>query len=1168
MMTTLITSCSNIPNSTINPFYSSFEDNDQIACNNVEYTRYTGITELSTVTGTGPTFGYNLNANTTDIKGYGFNGLKSFSYQAITNNTNNVSFSNYLYKDLNIQVGSQTELSYKIFPTLGDNSITDVTKRYESSYVAIDLLYSDNNANDIKRLSLNPKIIDQNGYHLDAYSQGASKTLYSNQWNSKRIDLSPIAGKYIKGILLTYDLKRPTDLTIAGFVDDISIADKVQSSSTSLTDLIDTRRGTNTYNGWNQDGKQFSRGLCVPYATVPNGFNFYTPFTSTNDYNWIYTYAANNSINNNLPMFTGLGFSHEPSPWMGDHNSFAMMPGITTSADAQALGNIANRGIEFKHSNEIAHPDYYSVTLEDGIKSEIAPGDHSAIFRFTFPKASKFGSLVFDSGKNNDQYVDKYWYGTEGGFTNNNEFAGYVDNGTTENGQRKNGGSRMFIYGMFSNDDYKINQCSDDTQRQNLNFCLDLNKTLEVKFATSYISIEQAKINLQQEILNHDYKFDDLKNASQILWNNRLAAIQVDSQNVNDEQKHNLYESLYRLNLYPNKYFENIGTTDHPSYYHASPVLPTSGILTDEHTNAQVLPGKMYVNNGFWDTYRTVWPLYQLLYPNLTTELINGFLLQYEEGGWIARWSAPGYADMMPGTSSDAAFCDAYTSGVIKDPATILNVYNASLKNAMVVPDSLSYGRKFLNQSLYLGYAPAPANDSDETLSWTLENHINNYALSQLAYKLVNDNNLTDSLIETKTGQTRAQIRSIAQYFYNESQNYPLSFDNDAKFFRGKQTNGQFAQQNEPNGYNPLNWYYENTEASGWNYAFSVPYDIPGLISLYGNQTQFINKLDEYFTTPEDGKHYGNRGVASLEMFEARDVRWGQFSFSNQPSHHIPYLYAAAGRPNKTEAIIHEVLNRLYIGGDIGQGYPGDEDNGEMSAWYILSAIGLYDLAHGSGKYTITSPAFEHIVINRDNGAKIKINSQKDTNDSVYIKSAQLDGKFFNEAQINQTTLLTGNHTINYKLTNDHNVPWGIQTIGNKSAEPINDVTGLTTSWNSAPARTLTTLFDKNANTSVDFAQQDISLTYDRNSSSIPINQFSLTTNDNTQLFSEVIIKSRNNTTDDWTVLNQWSNQQFIANEMKIFPFTDNMYRYYQIEIIGNANVNLAELRLLNLPNE
>jgi putative alpha-1,2-mannosidase len=200
---------------------------------------------------------------------------------------------------------------------------------------------------------------------------------------------------------------------------------------------------------------------------------------------------------------------------MGDRNSFAMMPQIVNAIDTPTNGNIANRGVEFSHENEIAHPDYYSVKLNNGITSEIAPGDHSAIFRFSFPDSTQFGSLVFDSGKNDGQYADKYWYGTSGGLSQNNEFAGYVDNGTMENDQRKNGGSRMFIYGVFSNSDYQVNTCSDDALRQSLNFKLGSNKTLEVKFATSYISVEQAKNNLQQEVSSKNYDFDDLRKATQ-----------------------------------------------------------------------------------------------------------------------------------------------------------------------------------------------------------------------------------------------------------------------------------------------------------------------------------------------------------------------------------------------------------------------------------------------------------------------------------------------------------------------------------------------------------------------------------------------------------------------------------------------------------------------------
>ena len=256
-------------------------------------------------------------------------------------------------------------------------------------------------------------------------------------------------------------------------------------------------------------------------------------------------------------------------------------------------------------------------------------------------------------------------------------------------------------------------------------------KTVTVRLATSLISLDQAKKNLAMEIPD-SRTFDQVRDAAQDAWDQVLGRVEVEGASA--DQLTTLYSNLYRLYLYPNSAFENTGTAAAPKYQYASPVQPAAA-STPTQTGAKIVDGKMYVNNGFWDTYRTTWPAYSLLTPNKASEMVDGFVQQYRDGGWIARWSSPGYANLMTGTSSDVAFGDAYTKGVpLKD---VQSTYEAAVRNATVTPpgnpNNSNVGRKGLQQSAFLGFTPTTVG---EGVSWALEGYINDYGIAKMAEKL------------------------------------------------------------------------------------------------------------------------------------------------------------------------------------------------------------------------------------------------------------------------------------------------------------------------------------------------------------------------------------------------------------------------------------------------
>src|SRR4051794_34321214 len=621
--------------------------------------------------GSGPRGGYNAKA------GAGWTGLRALRY-AGKHTARNRAYSYNKVFDVDVPVTKATQLSYMIYPDFERDDLD-----YPSTYAAVDLRFTDGTyLSDLHA-------IDQHGAELSPRGQGASKTLYTNQWNAKRSRIGDVAaGKTIDRILVAYDNPRGTH-DFGGWIDDIDIGPAAAAPTHAHpSDWAVTTRGTNS-------SGSFSRGNNIPAAAVPHGFNFWTPVTNANTLSWLYEYQRDNNADN-LPVLEAFSASHEPSPWMGDRQTFQVVP------SAPGAGPLA-----FRHSNEVAKPYYYGVTFENKLKTEIAPTDHAALFRFTFPGDT--GSLRFRNVNSNASVsIDKA--------------AGVVTGYSDVRSGLSNGATRMYMCATFDRP-----MASADGS----NATFDA-KTVNMRIATSLISLDQAKHNLELELQPAD-TVETVKARAQGLWDAKLGVIDVEG--ATEDQLMTLYSNLYRLNLYPNSAFENTGMTSAPRYQHAVQSSTDTVPSSPTHTGAPVVDGKVYVNNGFWDTYRTVWSGYSLFDSRNAGELIDGFVQQYRDGGWIARWSSPGYANLMTGTSSDVSFADAYVKGIGGFDAT--DAYDAGLKNATVAPpddpDNSNVGRKGLWQSQFLGYTPARVS---EGVSWSLEGNINDFGISNMAGKL------------------------------------------------------------------------------------------------------------------------------------------------------------------------------------------------------------------------------------------------------------------------------------------------------------------------------------------------------------------------------------------------------------------------------------------------
>ncbi|WP_353650372.1 GH92 family glycosyl hydrolase [Nakamurella sp. A5-74] len=1054
--------------------------------------------------------------------GVGFSGLKALRYAGSPVADGPASATDVLFQNLDLTVGADTELAYKIFPVLEGGDLT-----WAATFTAVDLQLDDGT------LVSADALVDQYGFPASAQGQGTSKVLYGNQWNAVRVDLGSLAGKHISKILLSYDFPdAKAGRSTSGWIDDLAIAAADQlTTPDGLVDHVDTRRGTNA-------NSNFSRGNNIPAAAVPNGFNFYTPMTDAGSQSWLYKYAEQNNAANR-PMLNALGISHEPSPWMGDRNQLAFMPSLST--EAAPSGDLNARKLAFTHDSEIARPDLYQVAFDNGLLAKIAPADHAAVYSFTAPATADSQSVIIDRVDGSSKFT-----------RDGTGVSGWVENGSGLSAGR----TRMYFVADFDATPVSSAVTSARTSGLAVRFDTSTDKTVEMRVATSFLSTAQARHNLDLEVAGRS--FEEVRHAATDAWNSRLGAIEAPQ--ATPAQEATLYSNLYRLNLYPNSQSENTGTQTAPEWMYASPVTGPVGDAGDTVSNATVVPGQIYVNNGFWDTYRTVWPLYSFLYPDFAAKLVNGFVQQYRDGGWIARWSSPGYADLMTGTSSDASFAEAYVSGALPTPIA-LEAYDAALKNATVLPTSNAVGRKGLDTSPFLGYTSTA---TGESVSWGLEGYINDYAVGQMGAALAAD---------PATPQARrSEIKESAAYLTKRAQDYVNMFDPEIDFFQGRTASGGFAKS--PEQFDPTSWGGDYTETNGWNFAFHTPYDVAGLEALYGSRTGLLDKLDAFFALQETGSY----GIH--EAKEARDVRLGQFGMSNQVSHHIPWMYAAAGAPSGTQRITREIVDRLFVGSEIGQGYPGDEDNGEMSSWYLFAAMGFYPLSLASGEYVVGSPLFDKTVVHRQSKGTLTIDAPQNTRTTPYVKSLSLNGTPVTEAVLQQSALTDGANLTFGMSAEPSN--WGAQDTAAAPRTPLIDVSGpatgeLTVSDGTA-ARLIDTaavdadgLTDDNSRSGVTFDTAAPTLDWASSQGPVAVTTYTLTGAATGDAPSAWTLEGSNDG-DSWTALDNRSDQDFRwATQTRAFSIADpTLFTRYRLHVTatgGAGSPSLAEFELLADPN-
>jgi predicted alpha-1,2-mannosidase len=698
---------------------------------------------------------------------------------------------------------------------------------------------------------------------------------------------------------------------------------------------------------------ELSNGNTYPAIGLPWGMNLWTPQTNVMGDGWAYQYSAD--------KMRGFKQTHQPSPWMNDYGQFAIMPG-----SGKMVFDQNERASWFSHKSEVSKPHYYSVYLADcDVTTEITPTERAAVFRFTFPESdSSFividaldrGSYVkvFPKEHKIVGYTKRY---ARGKLTNfKNYFVIYLD--------------KDIAFYSIASDGKLVGKQEESTSNHSgivVGFKTKKGEQVHLKVASSFISQEQAELNLQREIGNSN--FEAVCNHAELIWNQTLGKIEVSG--GSDEQKRTFYSCLYRTLFFPNKLYEidAAGKEVHWSPY-----------------NGKVLPGKMFGGTGFWDTFRALYPLLNLVYPEINKEMQEGLVNDYLEGGFLPEWSSPGYADIMIGNNSASVVSDAYIKGL--RGYDIEKLYEALLHGANNEGPMSAVGRFGVAYYNKLGYVPYDVK-INENAARTLEYAYDDFAIYQLAKAL---------------NRPQEEIDLYAK----RCQNYRNLFDPSTGMMRGKNADGQFQSP-----FNPFKWGDAFTEGNSWHYTWSVFHDVQGLIDLMGGKERFVSKLDSVFSLPPvyDDSYYG--GMIH-EIKEMQIANMGQYAHGNQPIQHMIYLYNYAGAPAKSHYWIREVLNRLYK--PTPDGYCGDEDNGQTSAWYVFSSLGFYPVCPATDEYILGAPLFQKAVIHLSDGKEVVLNAPQNSAQNKYVSAVKMNAKEYSKLFLKHSELMKG-AVIDFKMT-------------------------------------------------------------------------------------------------------------------------------------------------------
>ena len=718
-----------------------------------------------------------------------------------------------------------------------------------------------------------------------------------------------------------------------------------------------------------------SKGITIPAVALPFPMSAWTASTGGLGYDYRRT------------NFAGFRQRHLHTSRMGDFANFALIPVFGKLAVTPA-----ERTSGFSHEDEIAQPSYYKVHLDTWkMTAEMTATERDAQFRFTYEDAGD-GYVVFDIDPANNCSVEiipgenkiiGVSRNNGGGVPRDGSFASYIvivfDRPFTGHGVftgpagggRRGGGQQPAAPEAIKEGETKLTGSHVGAY---VKFDTSANKVVGCKVASSYISPEQAMLNLQQELGNAG--FDAIRQKAEAKWNEALGRAKVEG--GTDGQQRTFYSCLYRAILFPEKFYE-INAQGKPVHY-----SPYDGKVHD---------GYLYTDSGFWDTFRAAHPLINLLFPEVSAEIQQSLINTYEESGWLPEWPGPGHRSIMIGENSFSLLADAWMKGI--------RGFDAEKAVAAMVHDVTgspmgAVGRDHANDYDRLGYLPYPG--VGEATAKTLEYAYDDYCAAQLAHAIGKN--------------------AEAETFAKHAMNYSNLFDPKVGFMRERKADGTW---NEP--FYPQHWTSGFTEGSSWHWTWSVFQDIPGLVNLMGGDAAFAKKLDEVFTTPGDENLGGYHGGGLIhEMTEMVAGGMGQYAHGNEPIHHMIYLYDYAGQPWKAQVRVRQVMNLLYSA--TPDGYCGDEDTGQTSAWFVFSALGFYPVCPGDPNYIIGSPLFDKATLKLGNGKTFGIIAKGNGYQEYYIRSATLNGETLSKTYFSHQDVMAGGELV-LTMSPQANKQWG-----------------------------------------------------------------------------------------------------------------------------------------------
>ena len=688
---------------------------------------------------------------------------------------------------------------------------------------------------------------------------------------------------------------------------------------------------------------ELSTGNTYPATAVPWGMNFWTPQTGTMGNGWTYVYEHD--------KIRGFKQTHQPSPWINDYGQFSIMP-----VTGEPVFDQDARASWFSHKAEVAKPYYYSVYLADhDVTTEIAPTSRAAMFRFSFPTTEDAYVIVdaFDRGsyariEPGQNKITGYTTRNSGGVPQNfkNYFVIEFDHPFTEVAAVSDGEIKKGSTEAESNHSGAV-----------VRFTTRKGEPVIARVASSFISPEQAERNLQE--LGKD-SFDTVKAKGRDTWNREMGKIEVNDDDIDNLRT--FYSCLYRSMLFPRSLYE-IGADGKPVHY--SPY------------NGEVLPGYMFTDTGFWDTFRCLFPFLNLMYPDMSAKMQEGLVNAYKESGFLPEWASPGHRNCMVGNNSASVVADAYIKGIRGyDVGTLWEALKHDANNHM---PRTSSGRVAYDQYNELGYVPNNTGVG-QNVARTLEYAYNDWTIYTLGKALGKPDSETD-------------------IYKKRALNYRNVYNPKHKLMSGRSDKGEF----DPN-FDPAAWSRDFCEGNSWHWSFCVFHDPQGLIDLMGGKKVFTNMMDSVFSIPG---HEGlkSRGVIH-EMREMQVMDMGQYAHGNQPIQHMVYMYNYGGEPWKAQQHVRDIMDKLYTAAP--DGYCGDEDNGQTSAWYVFSALGFYPVCPASDQYVLGTPLFKSVNLHLDNGKTVSIKANNNSSENFYVKNLNVNGRPYSKNYVTHGDLLKG----------------------------------------------------------------------------------------------------------------------------------------------------------------